>query len=613
MLETKFVHQNKQKWSELEKLLTKPNSEPDKLIDHFVQVSEDLSYARTHYPNRSVRVYLNQLTQRIFHVVYKNKKSHWVYFLAFWQFELPATLFHSRKELLVAFSIFMLSLGIGALSCHRDPSFVRLILGDNYVETTLANIEKGDPMAVYKQSKEVGMFLGITVNNVRVALITFVLGVFLGLGTAGFLMYNGIMVGCFQYFFIQKGLFTVSFFTIWLHGTLEISSIVFAGAAGFALGKGLVFPDTYSRFQSFQVGARKGIRIMLGIIPIFVLAAFIEGFLTRYTEMPNLIRGALILASFVFIVYYFVVYPYMIQNHPKSKHFSLHEQPEALDLQYENKYGLRTFGELLSTTIHFVSQNSTRILLATSIVSAISAVFWLWFYYAGNTDNFYQFTGWELINNLFQYFDFEKMGWQAYAVVSLCFAVVQTIVFIAYQKGSLFRTFKDYESLIYLFYTWLVSCLVLALMLKPNGFTIFLFIVLMPFVLFWNATMLIRKTNPLFGFGQSLNLLSESWTMYVGQAGIMVFMVVVINVFGTSPILLLYSNMVKWNISDSSQSLDMISNFLVVFTTLFVLFFSLAFVFASSLFLYENLNEINQGAILRKRIEEFSQTKQYVR
>jgi uncharacterized membrane protein SpoIIM required for sporulation len=611
MLETKFVQQNKQKWFELEKLLAKSNSEPDQLIDHFVQVSEDLSYARTHYPNRSVRVYLNQLTQRIFHVVYKNKKSRWANFQSFWQFELPATLFHSRKELLVAFSIFILSLGIGALSCRQDPSFVRLILGDSYVENTLANIEKGDPMAIYKQSKEVGMFLGITINNVRVALITFVLGVFMGLGTAGFLMYNGIMVGCFQYFFIQKGLFTVSFFTIWLHGTLEISSIVIAGAAGFSLGKGLVFPNTYSRFQSFQVGARKGIRIMLGIIPIFVLAAFIEGFLTRYTEIPNIVRGTLIIASFVFIIYYFVIYPYLIQNHPKFKYFTLHEQPEALDLQYDNKYGIRNFGELLSATIHFVSQNNVRILWTTCLTSGISAALWLGFYYAGNINSFYQYTGWQLINNLFQYFDFEKTGWQSYLVVSMCFAIIQTIVFIAYQKGNLLKPFEKTIYIKLAVYNLLNSCIVLALMFKPNGLTIFLFIVLVPFLLLWNATMMIRNTNPVNSIGQSINLLSESWSMYLGQTGIMIFMVLVINMFGTSPILLLYTKMLSWNISESYKVLDLISNFLMVFTTLFILFFSLAFVFANSLFLYENLNEINQGAILKKRIEEFAQTKNY--
>ena len=98
-----------------------------------------------------------------------------------------------------------------------------------------------------------------------------------------------------------------SFFTIWMHGAIEISCIVIAGAAGLTMGGGLVFPGTLSRLQSLQLSARRGLMIMLTILPLIVLAAFIEGFITRYSEASYIVRGIVIFGSFGFIISYYVI------------------------------------------------------------------------------------------------------------------------------------------------------------------------------------------------------------------------------------------------------------------------------------------------------------------
>src|SRR5690606_9685706 len=121
--------------------------------------------------------------------------------------EFRRVLFRSyHKQLLIAFCAFMFFTIIGAYSAANDGDFVRLIMGDGYVNMTLHNIEKGDPMAVYKDMNQTEMFLGITVNNIRVALTAFVFGVFLSIGTLYILMRNAIMLGSFQYFFFEKGI-----------------------------------------------------------------------------------------------------------------------------------------------------------------------------------------------------------------------------------------------------------------------------------------------------------------------------------------------------------------------------------------------------------------------
>src|SRR4026207_789371 len=116
MRETSFIKQNKEKWAEMESILPQGKKNPDKLSDLFVQVTNDLSYSRTFYPNRIVRVYLNNLAQRIFLDVYKNKKERRGKFLQFWKEELPLLVYRSRKEFLLSFTIFLLSVSIGIFS-----------------------------------------------------------------------------------------------------------------------------------------------------------------------------------------------------------------------------------------------------------------------------------------------------------------------------------------------------------------------------------------------------------------------------------------------------------------------------------------------------------------
>jgi len=311
MKESLFIKQNKQKWKDLEKHLASDQKDPDKLSDLYIQISDDLSYARTFYPNRSVRLYLNNLAQQVYSNIYKSRRSRWSDFVFFWKEELPKIVWDSKKELSISFFVFILAVSIGVFSAIQDPGFVRVILGDEYVDMTLQNIKNGDPMAVYKASKNTDMFMGITLNNVRIDFMTFASGLFLGIGSILIMFYNGIMVGVFQFFFVQQDLFIESALTIWLHGTLEMSGMVLAGAAGIRLGSGLVFPGSYSRLQAFQRSAMNGFKLLMGTVPITIFAAIIESFLTRYTQTPDSIRFILILLSLLFIITYFIIYPYI--------------------------------------------------------------------------------------------------------------------------------------------------------------------------------------------------------------------------------------------------------------------------------------------------------------
>jgi len=215
MREAAFVKQNKEKWVAFEEALnSKRELSPDQLSDLYIEVTDHLSYAKTFYPKSNTQIYLNSVASQAHQKIYKTKRESKNRIVSFWKTEFPTMFYAHQRELLISFLVFTFFCSVGAFSAANDGDFVRSILGDGYVNMTLDNIEKGDPMAVYKQMGEFNMFLGITINNIKVALFAFALGMFLGIGTLWVLLKNGLMLGSFQYFFYDKGLLWESARTI---------------------------------------------------------------------------------------------------------------------------------------------------------------------------------------------------------------------------------------------------------------------------------------------------------------------------------------------------------------------------------------------------------------
>lgn len=318
MKEAAFVKQNKARWEEFEKVVKdQERAQPDKLAELFIQVTDDLSFARTQYPSSRTTEYLNALASKVHLEIYRNKREDKNRFITFWKVEVPSVMYEVRKPLLYAFLIFIVSGIIGSLSVRYDDTFVRLIMTDAYVNMTLENIKNGNPTKVYASESELLMFVFITWNNIMVSFKTFVFGILASVGTGYLLFYNGLMVGTFIMFFYQENQLGQALPVIMLHGTIELTSIVIAGAAGFAMGNSLLFPGTYSRLESFKMGALKGLKIIMGLVPFFILAGFIESFITRYAFMHWGIKAVIILLSASLMIYYFIVYPVRLKHHGK--------------------------------------------------------------------------------------------------------------------------------------------------------------------------------------------------------------------------------------------------------------------------------------------------------
>ncbi|MDA3616249.1 stage II sporulation protein M [Polluticaenibacter yanchengensis] len=320
MREALFIKRNKEKWIKYE---TEPSTDPDEQSERFIALLDDLSYSKTFYPNSNVTKWINGIATETYKSIYEHRKQDFSRLRTFWTTELPLLFYKHRKLLYFTFFFFLLAIILGVLSSKTDQLFVRGILGNSYVSETENRIENGDPFGVYRSDDKFGMFLAIATNNIRVAFLAYISGLvfwmlFLSFSTLRVLMFNGVMIGAFEYMFFARDLGWQSILVIWIHGTLEIWSIVIAGMAGLVLGFGYVFPGTYSRLTSFRIAAKESVKIIVALVPFFILAAFLESYVTYQMSdtfsaagvgLPVWLSILILAVSVLFIVFYFFYLP----------------------------------------------------------------------------------------------------------------------------------------------------------------------------------------------------------------------------------------------------------------------------------------------------------------
>ncbi|MBP6587154.1 MAG: stage II sporulation protein M [Flavobacterium sp.] len=316
MREIAFIKANKNKWLEFEQaIFGKAKKNPDEMANLYIQLMNDLSYAQTYYAKSKTVVYLNYLASQIYQKIYKTKRTESNRLVYFFKTEVPLIVYDYRRYLVYAFVLFFATVFLGAISARYDADFVRLILGDGYVNETLENIKDGNPVAIYKSGSNWGSFIGITFNNLKVGMMCYIFGIFGGIGTFYISLQNAIMLGSFQYFFFQQGVFWKSVRGIWIHGSMEIFSIVIETAAGYILGASILFPKTYSRMNSFKIGFKNSFKIFLSTVPFTIAAGFLEGFITRYSiDMPNWLSSFIILFTLAIISFYYLIYPFIVHK-----------------------------------------------------------------------------------------------------------------------------------------------------------------------------------------------------------------------------------------------------------------------------------------------------------
>lgn len=326
MREGRFIKKNVEKWNQYQ---NEDTNDPDEMASRFVNLLDDLSYAKTFYPHSNVTRWINGIAANIYQSIYQNRKHSITDLWKFWKLELPLLFRRHHRLLLFSFLLFVGFVAAAVLSSVSDPDYAKNYfdhkIQKGYYDNTIDLIRKGDPFGVYKDENPFSMFVRIAFNNIKVSFLTVIYGISFGIGTFIMMWSTGFMLGCFQFIFFSQGLGWESVLVIWIHGTIEISSIVIAGCAGFVLGKSLLFPGTFTRKQSFLRGAKDAVRICLALVPFFIVAAFFESYVTHlmsntYTKnstdigLPVPVSILILAVSFTLMAWYFVLYPIRLQR-----------------------------------------------------------------------------------------------------------------------------------------------------------------------------------------------------------------------------------------------------------------------------------------------------------
>lgn len=316
MNESTFVEHNKQKWLLYEQRL-KHRLSTDALSEMYAEVGADLSYAQSNFADAYVTLYLNNLQRKLHDKIYRSRHLSFSDFVNFFTKDIPSCVADAHFEMKLSFFVFLFFVAIGVVLAIQDIQNVIDTLGVGYVDMTLENIRNGVPTDVYGNSEQQDMFSFIVINNLIIDVKTYYYGFIPIIGTGYILWNNGIMLGEFQTLFFLNDVGFESMTAIWIHGTIEISTIIICGAASLALGLGWVMPGTYSRVESLKRSGMRSIRIFVSILPLTILAAFLEAFVTRHTEYPLFVKLTIIGLSLAFILFYYVYLPHKIRKRQK--------------------------------------------------------------------------------------------------------------------------------------------------------------------------------------------------------------------------------------------------------------------------------------------------------
>ncbi len=273
------------------------------------QTASDLATVREDAANQQLAAYLNQLLGRSHNLIYMGHKPKVSGIVRFYMETYPEVFRETLPQTLLALAIFAVA---GLASCIitiHDPGFAHRLLGPHMMETIEQRKMWTDSIVTIKPVAS----SGIMTNNLAVAFATFAMGITAGMGTMWMMTVNGLLIGVIGAATWRAGMALQLWSFVAPHGVLELPAIFIAGGAGLEIARGLLFPGLLPRRASLARAGGRGARLLLGTIPMLVVAGVIEGFFSP-SKAPVAVKFALAAALFTGLLTYLFLF-----GQPKAK------------------------------------------------------------------------------------------------------------------------------------------------------------------------------------------------------------------------------------------------------------------------------------------------------
>jgi len=238
------------------------------------QAAGDISTLRQDPTARIYAEHVNQLLARAHHIIYSSRSKGFRKIFYFLRDEYPALIQRQFRYVLLSLILLLAGAALGSVLTLARPQFMRHMLGPAMVQT----IERHEMWTHSIVGIEPVASSLIMTNNLSVCFVAFAGGVVFGLGPIYSMFFNGLLLGVIGMACQQHGMSVDLWSFVAPHGSLELPSIVLAGAAGLRLAHGVLFPGLYRRGESIALAGAEATRIVAGIIPLLVIAGTLEGF-----------------------------------------------------------------------------------------------------------------------------------------------------------------------------------------------------------------------------------------------------------------------------------------------------------------------------------------------
>jgi len=262
------------------------------------RTAADLAIAREEVTDKRLVNYLNYLVGRAHGAIYRSESSGFGVFINFFRYDFPAIFRKTFPFTLAAFITFILATVFASVVCLLDEGFAdriapgmrQDIIGHhNWTEA----INSANPLAS----------TSIQRNNITVTFYAFAGGVLAGVGTLLVLVQNGLLLGmvlslCFRYRFWEIPIFVSA------HGVIELTAIFISGGAGLLIGKALLMPGDLRRIDALVENGRLAIKLVLGCIPMLLIAGLIEGFISPAHIPPSFKFSVSAMSAVVMTIYF---------------------------------------------------------------------------------------------------------------------------------------------------------------------------------------------------------------------------------------------------------------------------------------------------------------------
>jgi uncharacterized membrane protein SpoIIM required for sporulation len=308
VISTQWLERRKPHWQRLEQLLDQRarggfrsfgRDELRELGLLYRQIAADLATLRQDPGSVHFARYLNQLLARAHNIIYATRKTSPSSILDFFLTTYPRTFRRNRNYVLVALLIFVAGALVGAGLTWQDPDFKLSVLGPQMVET----IEKREMWTHSIVGIKPVASSAIMTNNLGVGFVTFAMGITGGLGTIYMMIFNGLQIGVIGMACHLSGMSLKLWEFVAPHGVLELPAIFIAGGAGLRIATGLLFPGYLPRRESLVRAGSEAVQLLLGSIPILVVAGIIEAFVSPTLLAPRL-KFSLAAALFALLTLY---------------------------------------------------------------------------------------------------------------------------------------------------------------------------------------------------------------------------------------------------------------------------------------------------------------------